>query len=177
MCAFRTANGPAFRAAFTRVLELAPHLRLTQVGPISVDGTKIAAHASKHAAVSYPRAGEMIGQLELAGQELMTRAEQADAREATATLDLPAEPRRREQGLTALQRARQVIEERADARAAGKKPRGPDGRKKDNLQTQVYTSFFKLGETSVDAFLLRFVADGELFRPGDNSGVHSQNRN
>jgi len=45
ICAFRTANGPAFRAAFTRVLELAHHLRLTQVGSISVDGTKIAANA------------------------------------------------------------------------------------------------------------------------------------
>ena len=145
LCDFRTANGPAFRAAFTRVLELAHHLRLTQVGHISVDGTKIAANASKHAAVSYQRAGEMIAQLELEVQELMTRAEQADAREATETLDLPAELRRREQRQAALQRARQVIEERAREmaaaqqpeyaakvaarqaqRAAGKKPRGPE---------------------------------------------------
>jgi transposase len=145
LCAFRTPNGPAFRAAFTRVLELAHHSRLTQVGHISVDGTKIAANASKHAAVSYPRAGEMIAQLELEVQELMTRAEQAAVRETTATLDLPAELRRREQRQAALQRARQVIEERAREmaaaqqpeyetkvaarhaqRAAGKKPRGPE---------------------------------------------------
>lgn len=145
ICDFRTANGPAIRAAFTRVLELAHHLRLTQVGHISVDGTKIAANASKHAAVSYQRAGEMIAQLELEVQELMTRAEQADAREATEILDLPAELRRREQRQAALQRARQVIEERAREmaaaqqleyetkvaarqaqRAAGKKPRGPE---------------------------------------------------
>lgn len=145
ICAFRTANGPAFRAAFTRVLALAHHLRLTQVGTISVDGTKIAANASKHAAVSYQRAGEMVAPLELEGQELLTRAEQADAREATETLDLPAELQRREQRQTALQRARQVIAERARERAAaqqpehaakvaarqaqraaGKKPRGPE---------------------------------------------------
>jgi transposase len=145
ICAFRTANGPAFRAAFTQVLELAHHLRLTRVGTVSVDGTKIAAHASKHAAVSYQRAGEMITQLGLEVKELMTRAEQADARETEFPLELPAELQRREQRVAALQRARAVIEERAreiaatqqpeyeakvaarhNQRAAGKTPRGPE---------------------------------------------------
>ena len=122
ICEFRTANGPAFRAAFTHILQLAHHLRLTQVGTVSVDGTKIAANASKHAAVSYQRAGEMMAQLEMEVQELMTRAEQADARETEETLDLPAELRRREQRRAALQRARQVIEERARAVAAAQQP-------------------------------------------------------
>ena len=145
ICAFRTANGPAFRAAFTHVLQLAYHLRLTQVGTVSVDGTKIAAQASKHAAVSYQRAGEMIAQLELEVKELMTRAEQADVRETENPLDLPAELQRREQRVAALQRARQVLEERAREvaaaeqseyeakvaarqaqRAAGKTPCGPE---------------------------------------------------
>jgi len=145
ICDFRTANGPAFRAAFTQVLQLAHHLRLTQVGAVSVDGTKIAAHASKHAAVSYQRAGDMIAQLELEVRELMTRAEHADAQETPEPLDLPAELRRREQRRAALQRARQVIEARAREMAAaqqpeyaakaaarqrqrdaGKKPRGPE---------------------------------------------------
>ena len=122
ICDFRTANGAAFRAAFVAVLQLAHQLRLTQVGTVSVDGTKIAAHASKHAAVSYQRAGEMIAQLELEVQELLTRAEQAEEREAKETLDLPAELTRREQRLAALQRARQVIEERARELAAAQQP-------------------------------------------------------
>lgn len=146
ICAFRTANEPAFVAAFTHVLHLAHQLRLTQLGSVSVDGTKIAAHASKHAAVSYQRAGEMIAQLELEVQELLTRAKQAEAQETkTPGLDLPAELRRREQRVAALQRARQVIEARARElaaaqqpeyeakvaarqaqRAAGKKPRGKE---------------------------------------------------
>jgi len=146
ICAFRTANEPAFAAAFTPVLQMACQLRLTQLGSVSVDGTKIAAHASKHAAVSYQRAGERIAQLQLAVQELMTRAQQADAQETqTSGLDIPAELRRREQRVAALQRARQVIEERARQlaaeqqpeseatvaarqaqRAAGKKPRGQE---------------------------------------------------
>jgi len=49
ICTFRTANEAAFRAAFVSVLQLAHHLRLTQVGTVSVDGTKIQANASKHA--------------------------------------------------------------------------------------------------------------------------------
>src|SRR6266436_911943 len=57
ICAFRTANKAAFEAAFVSVLQLAHHLKLTKVGTVSVDGTKIQANASKHAAVSYARAG------------------------------------------------------------------------------------------------------------------------
>ena len=78
ICAFRAANKVAFQAAFVTVLQLAQQLRLTRVGTVSVDGTKIAANASKHAALSYQRAGELITQLELEVQELLTRAEQVD---------------------------------------------------------------------------------------------------
>ncbi len=102
ICAFRAANKVAFQAAFVTVLQLAQQLRLTRVGTVSVDGTKIQANASKHAAVSYQRAGELIVQLELEVQELLTRAEQADAQAPKETLDLPAELTRREQRLAAL---------------------------------------------------------------------------
>jgi transposase len=145
ICAFRVANEVAFQAAFVTVLQLARELRLTRVGTVSVDGTKIAANASKHAAVSYQRAGELITQLELEVQELVTRAKQADTHEPKETLDLPAELTRREKRLTALKQARQVIEARARElaaaqaepyqakvaarqaqREAGKKPRGKE---------------------------------------------------
>ncbi len=144
ICVFRTANRAAFQAAFVTVLQLAQQLRLTRVGTVSVDGTKVQANASKHAAVSYQRAGELIQQLQLAVQELVTRAEQADTREAKETLDIPAELARRETRIDALQQARAVIEARAQEiaaarqaehqakvaarqaqRTAGKKPRGP----------------------------------------------------
>ena len=145
ICVFRTANRAAFEAAFVTVLQLAQQLRLTRVGTVSVDGTKIQANASKHAAVSYQRAGELINQLQLEVQELVTRAEQADTREAKETLDIPAELARRETRINALKQARQVIAARAKElaaaqqvehqakvaarqaqRAAGKKPRGPE---------------------------------------------------
>jgi len=145
ICTFRTANERAFRAAFVSVLQLAHHLRLTKVGVVSVDGTKIQANASKHAAVSYARAGEMIQQLELEVKELIERAKQAEAQESQEPLDIPAELRRREKRKAALQQARQVIEARAQEMAAaqqeeykakvaarqaqrdaGKKPRGKE---------------------------------------------------
>jgi transposase len=145
ICTFRRENQAAFQAAFVTVLQLAHHLRLTRVGTVSVDGTKIQANASKHAAVSYQRAGELITQLELEVQELTARAEAADTREAKATLDIPAELQRREQRVVSLKQARQVIEARAKEmaaaqqaehqakaaerqaqREAGKKPRGPE---------------------------------------------------
>src|ERR1039457_308989 len=118
ICEFRVAHAAAFRAAFVSVLQLAQQLRLTKVGAVSVDGTKIQANASKHAAVSYQRAGEMIAQLELEVKELMERAEQAEAKEAKETLDIPAELARREKRVAALKQARQVIEQRAKEMAA-----------------------------------------------------------
>jgi len=118
LCEFRVTNEAAFRAAFTTVLQLAHHLRLTKVGTVSVDGTKIQANASKHAAVSYQRSGEMIEQLELEVKELMERAEQAEVKEAKETLDIPAELARREKRVGALKQARQVIEQRAKEMAA-----------------------------------------------------------
>ncbi len=143
ICAFRVANEVAFKAAFVSVLQLAQQLRLTRVGTVSVDGTKVQANASKHAALSYQRAGELITQLELEVQALLTRAAQADTQETKETLDLPAELTRREKRLAALKQARQVIEARAQGmaaaqaesyqakvaarqaqREAGKKPRG-----------------------------------------------------
>ena len=122
ICSFRVANPVAFRAAFVSVLQLAHQLRLTRVGAVSVDGTKIQANASKHAAVSYQRAGEMIEQLELEVKELMERAEQAEAQESKEPLDIPAELARRDKRVAALKQARQIIEERAKELAAAQRP-------------------------------------------------------
>ncbi len=145
ICEFRVINEAAFNAAFVSVLQLAQQLKFTKVGAISVDGTKIQANASKHAAVSYQRAGEMIEQLELEVKELIERAQQAEATEAKETLDIPAELARRENRVAALKQARQIIEQRRHEmaaaqqeeyeakqakrqaqREAGKKPRGPE---------------------------------------------------
>jgi transposase len=120
LCTFRRENKELFTQSFVQVLALAQELKLARFGQITVsaDGTKVAANASKHAAVSYQRAGEMITQLELEVQQLVAKAEQADAMPLEDGLTIPGEIVRRQQRKAALEKARAEIETRAHARYA-----------------------------------------------------------
>jgi transposase len=120
ICAFRRENQALFTESFVKVLQLAQELKLAQFGQISVsvDGTKVAANASKHAAVSYERAGQNIAQLELEVAQLVAKAEQADAMPLQDGLSIPAEIVRRQERKAALEKARAEIETRAHARHA-----------------------------------------------------------
>ena len=113
ICSFRTRNREAFKEAFVKVLLLAQEMgHLKKVGGIAVDGTKIMANASKHAAVSYKRSEEMITQLELEIEQLTRKAEDADSVPLDTGLVIPEEIKRREDRKARLQEARKVIEER-----------------------------------------------------------------
>jgi len=144
ICSFRLKNRKAFKEAFVKVLMMAVELgHLKKIGGVSIDGTKINANASKHAAVSYKRAGEMIKQLELEIEELTSMAEKADSTPLDDGLTIPDEIKRREDRKSKLNEARKVIEERYEEikqqkqaeykekqkkrdelRKNGKKPRG-----------------------------------------------------
>jgi transposase len=146
ICTFRRNNLEAFKESFLKVLMLAQELgHLKKVGGISVDGTKIKANASKHSAVSYKRAGEMIKQLELEIETLAQKAEEADSRNSDNGLSVPEEIKRRKDRKDALEKARNIIEERYEKvkaekqleyedktakreklRQEGRKPRGKD---------------------------------------------------
>lgn len=146
ICAFRRENGALFAESFVKVLAYARELGvLKKRGGVSIDGTKIAANASKHSAVSYRRAGEMIVELEKEVQELMTLAEAADRTPEASTLDVPAELVRRKDRLAKLAGAKKEIEARFEerrkerqaeyeakmevresTRARGQHPQGPD---------------------------------------------------
>jgi len=120
LCTFRRENAALLTASFVQVLQLAQRLQLLKFGQLTVaaDGTKVLAHASKHSAVSYQRAGEMIVQLELEVQQLLAKAEQADATPLQDGLTIPAEITRRQERKAALAQARVEIEARAQARYA-----------------------------------------------------------
>ena len=122
ICEFRRQNRALFEETFVKILLLAQEVGLLQLGTVSVDGSKFAANASKHAAVSYARAGELIEQLQGEVRELLAKAEAADAVPLQDGLTIPAEITRREARQAALQHARQVIEERARERAAAAQP-------------------------------------------------------
>jgi transposase len=113
ICDFRIRNKEAIREAFTKVLVIARETgKLKKVGGISVDGTKIRANASKHRAVSYGRAGELIEELEEEVEELMKKGEEADSTPLEEGLTIPGEIGRREARRAALKGAREAMERR-----------------------------------------------------------------
>jgi len=120
ICTFRRENKALLTTSFVQVLQLAQQVKLLKVGQITVaaDGTKVLASASKHAAVSYERAGEMIAQLELEVQQLLAKAEAADATPLEDGLEIPDEITRRQERKAALEKARAELEARAHARYA-----------------------------------------------------------
>lgn len=120
ICTFRRENKALLTESFVKVLQLAQQLKVLQFGQITVavDGTKVLANASKHSAVSYERAGEMIAQLELEVKQLVIKAEQADRTPLQDGLTIPEEITRRQERKAALAKARAEIEARAQARYA-----------------------------------------------------------
>jgi transposase len=120
ICTFRRENQALLTECFVQVLQLAQQLKVLQVGQITVavDGTKVLANASKHSAVSYERAGQMIAQLELEVGQLIAKAEQADSTPLQDGLTIPQEITCRQERKAALAKARAEIEARAQARYA-----------------------------------------------------------
>ena len=123
LCTFRRENQALLTESFVKVLPLAQQLNVLKFGQLTVaaDGTKVLAHASKHSAVSYQRAGEMIEQLELEVQQLLARAEQAEATPLPDGLTIPEEITRRQERQAARAQARAEIEARAQARYAAQR--------------------------------------------------------
>ncbi len=142
---FRRRFLPQIEALFVQVLMLAREMKCLKLGNISLDGTRIAANASKHRALSWEHANKIEAQLREEVQQLLKLAEESDSRPVHDGLDVPAEIARREKRLGAIAQAKAKIEERARERSAaeqqeyeakcakrqvqrddGKKPRGPD---------------------------------------------------
>src|SRR5512137_3209165 len=123
ICTFRRENQALLSESFVKVLQLAQQVNVLQFGQLTVaaDGTKVLANASKHSAVSYQRAGQMIQQLELEVNQLLAKAEQADATPLQDGLSIPEEITRRQERQAALARARVEIEARAQARCAAQR--------------------------------------------------------
>lgn len=142
---FRRRFLPQIEKLFVQVLLLAREMKCLKLGTISLDGTKIAANASKHKALSWEHANKIEAQLRQEVQLLLKLAEDSDSRPVNDGLDVPAEIARREKRLAAIAQAKTKIEQRARERhaveqqeyeakcarrqaqrGAGKKPRGPD---------------------------------------------------
>ena len=117
ICTFRRENFEAIAQAFLHVLKIANAMNLVKVGTVSVDGTHIAANASKNRNVRYDRAGELEKQLKLDIAELMTRAERADEQDSDEGQRLPRQIARRENLAQKMREAQERLEAQAKARA------------------------------------------------------------
>ena len=112
---FRHRFLPHFARLFVQVLLIAHELGVLKLGDISLDGTKIAANASKHKAMSWAYAERLEHPLQAEVQTLLERAAAVEGPGAV-DLDLPAELKRREDRLAKIAEVKAEIEQRAQAR-------------------------------------------------------------
>jgi Transposase and inactivated derivatives len=113
ICTFRRRFLDELEGLFVQILEVAVEMGLLEVGDVALDGTKVKANASKHKALSYEYACELEEQLTEEVEELMEKAEEADAEDLPDETSVPDEIARREDRLEKIREAKQTIEERA----------------------------------------------------------------
>jgi transposase len=120
---FRKRHLEALAGLFTQALLLCAKAGLLKLGHVAIDGTKIMANASKHKAMSYGRMGDTEQRLKREIDELLARAEQADAAEdekygpGKRGDELPEELARRESRLKKIAEAKAELEREAREKA------------------------------------------------------------
>jgi transposase len=103
---------------FVQILLVARQMGVLKLGNVSLDGSKVKAHASKHKALSYEHACKLEAQLKNEVAELLQKAEAADRADLPDGLNIPEELQRREHRLGAIRKAKAEIERRAAERQA-----------------------------------------------------------
>ncbi|MGH9314191.1 MAG: IS1182 family transposase [Vicinamibacterales bacterium] len=121
---FRKRHLAPLRGFFEQVLRLAREMGAPRVGRVALDGSKVKANASKHTAMSYGRMRDKQQQLRDEVNQLLARAEAADAADEAAYGpdqrgdELPPELQRRESRLKRIREAKRALEARAKEEAA-----------------------------------------------------------
>jgi len=122
---FRLEHRHELAELFVQVFRLCQKAGLVRLGHVSFDGSKVAANASKHRAMSYQRMGATEKQLQEEVEKLLRRAEEADRDEdrrwgsGDGAEDLPQELKRRQDRLARIRQAKTELErEAAQSRAA-----------------------------------------------------------
>lgn len=124
---FRLRHGAALQALFLQSVHLCQEAGMVSLVHLAVDGTKIAANASKHKAMSYGRMEAEEARLAAEIEKMLQRAAVEDAREdAEFGKDQPGslfteEIARRQGRLKKLREAKAALEAQAKAAAEAKK--------------------------------------------------------
>ncbi len=130
ICEFRRRHLRHFQALFLEVVRTSREMGLVRLGTLSIDGTKVRANASKRKAMSYDRMLREEARLREEIEELTARAARVDEEEdrrfgkEVRGEALPAELRRREDRLQAIEAARERLEA-AQRRADDERGRQP----------------------------------------------------
>ena len=121
---FRLMHREALAKLFVQALRLCQKAGLVKLGHVALDGSKVAANASKHKAMSYQRMQEEERRLAGEVEALLAKADATDRREdeqygvGQAPEDLPEELRRRDSRLSRIREAKAALEKEAsEARA------------------------------------------------------------
>jgi transposase len=119
---FRLQHGEALAGLFVQSVHLCQEAGMVSLGHVAMDGSKLAANASKHKAMSYGRMTEAEERLTKEIAEYQRRCRVSDAEEDTlfgkdsSGYSLPDELKRRETRLARIRDAKAALE--AEARAA-----------------------------------------------------------
>ena len=172
---FRKQHLSAFEDLFRQVVRVAQDAGLVALGTLAVDGSKVRANASKHKAMSYERMKQDETRLKAEIEELLQRAEDADAAEDAEFGEdrrgdeMPEGVRRREDRRRVIREAIKRLEARAkeqDAealeaeakrKAAGETKRGPKrkhplGKPKPSAQENFTDPDSRIMDTQKDGF-------------------------
>jgi transposase len=155
ICEFRHRHLAALSDLFVQVLKLCQTAGLVQLGHVALDGTKIAANASKHKAMSYGRMKKTEAELEAEVEAWLATAEAADAEEdarfgKARGDEMPEWVKDKARRLEKIREAKAALEAEAKARQAakdaaqaarakpprkgGRKPKTPPGTPEDKAQ-------------------------------------------
>lgn len=141
IAAFRRRHHQALGDLFIQTVQLAEKAGLVKLGHVSVDGTKVKAHASKHSAMSYARMHKEEARLRQEVQKLLEQMEQTDQAEdrkfgSRRGDELPAELATREKRLAAIQKAKAELEAEARAKQEQKQAQRQEKAKKQGKSTR-----------------------------------------
>lgn len=197
---FRVRHQDALARTFTQVLELCARAGLVSVGVVAVDGTAMAANASREATRTYPSIREEVDRI-LGEAERVDAAEDAEHGDTRGD-ELPAELADRRSRLARLRRCKEELEaEQAQVQAAyeanlrwradweaehgrklgGRKPFAPDpdALEKRSINTTDPDSrkIIRTGKTAVQGYNAQAVATAgqiivaaDLTQQGNDSG-------
>lgn len=169
---FRLRHGEALADLFVQSVRLCQSAGMVSLGHVAVDGTKLAANASKHKAMSYGRMVRAESDLRAEIAEIERRSNAVDSMEdalfgaQNAGIDLPKELKFRETRLARILEAKVQLElearQAAEARAAKReakrpkedgKPRG--GRKPKDPTTVLPKDTAQRGFTDPDSRIMK----------------------